>query len=230
MKKFFLILVLILIVLALLLGGISFWTTTSQRRLNVNTLKLQPLTNQRIALTKTPRQLDLSLRTAVVIVQTGQHPGLQLTNVAANQYAISQHDGTLNLTQNQANAHQLEIGKSATITLTLPVGTNLNTLTIHQLNGTLKLNNLTTQQLMIHHHNGSTQANRLTVTGTGRLIKDNGSTTLTQLTSSGLKVAVNNGQAHLNGHRVASSHHSYTVAGQHPLTITSGSGQVKITQ
>lgn len=230
MKKFFLILILTLIVLALLIGGLVLWTTTSHRRLNVNTLTVQPLTNRQISLKETPRQLDLTLRTAVVIIQTGQHPGLQLTNVTADQYHLAQNNGTLKLTQAQAANHQFEIGKSATVTLTLPSDTNLSALTINQLNGTLKLNDLTTQQLMIHHHNGTTQANHLTVKGTGRLIKDNGSTTLTQLTSDGLKVAVKSGQAHLNGRRVATSNHSYTVSGQHPLTITSGSGQVKITQ
>lgn len=230
MKKFFLILGLILIVLAVLIGGLVLWTTTSHRRLNVNTFKVQPLTNQRITLKETPRQLDLTLRTAVVIIQTGQHPGLQLTNVTADQYHIAQNNGTLKLTQPQAANHQFEIGKSATVTLTLPIDTQLDALTINQLNGTLKLNNLTTQQLLIHHHNGTTQADHLTVKGPGRLIKDNGSTTLTKLTSAGLKVAVKNGQAHLNGRRVATSNHSYAVSGQHPLTITSGSGQVKITQ
>ncbi|MCI1553591.1 MAG: DUF4097 family beta strand repeat-containing protein [Levilactobacillus sp.] len=230
MKKMLITISIIILVLALVSGGLIAWANASHHRINVNRLTVRSLTDRQVTLTAAPKALNLRVQTAVVTIRSGAQNRLDLTNVAADQYHLDQQNDTLSLTETAADRHQLTLGRSAKIVLTLANADDLDAVTIHQLNGTLNLTDLTTHHLEIHHHNGTTQAHRLTVTGAGRLIKDNGSTTLTQLTSAGLNVAVKNGQAHLNGRRVATSNHNYTVAGQHPLTITSGSGQVKITQ
>jgi len=229
MKKILLSLLLIIVVLALVLGGLVFWTTSTNRRFTVNSLTTTPLTTKSVDLDTVPQNLTLKLRTAKLIIKPGPQNRLTLSNVATNQYIISTTNNHLDVKESNLSSHPFEIGHAPVLTLTLANAHALRNLTIDQFNGTLKLNDLTTQHLKIHHHNGTTLAHRLTVTAGGTLVKDNGSTTLNQLSSDGLRVAFKTGQFHLNGKKAAHNSHHYTHPGQHPLTITSGSGQVRVT-
>lgn len=224
MKKFFLILA--IIVLILIAGTLGI--TASQRRLTINTGHLEHLTHQTIPLTEQPRQLQLAVRTARVTIRTGSTPAITLNQVAKAQYKVAATAEHLSITEPLNHQHQLAIGHTPTITITLPTN-QVDRLQINQFNGTLKLHGLTINTVQITHQNGTTTADHLTVRQGGALIKRNGTTTLTDLTTQGLQVAVKTGQAKLNGQRVASNHQSYHQAGQHPLMIRSGNGQVKLT-
>jgi len=229
MKKILLTLLVLIIVLVLILGGLVLWTTSTNRRFTVNSLTTTPLTTKSVDLDTVPKNLTLTLRTAKLIIKPGQQNRLTLSNVATNQYVISTTNNQLDVKESNLSSHPFEIGHSPVLILNLTDAHVLRNLTIDQFNGTLKLNDLTTQHLKIHHHNGTTIAHHLTVTAGGTLVKDNGSTTLNQLSSDGLQVAFKTGQVHVNGKKAAHNRHHYTQAGQHPLTITSGSGQVRIT-
>ncbi|WP_057877707.1 DUF4097 family beta strand repeat-containing protein [Levilactobacillus paucivorans] len=224
MKKFFLILTIIILVLIAGIIGI----TASQRRFTVTTGRLERLTNQTLPLTTQPRQLHLAVRTAQVTIRTGSTPAITLNQVAKSQYKVEATADRLSITEPLAHQHQLAIGHTPTITITLPTD-QVDRLQINQLNGTLKLHALTINTVQITHQNGTTTADHLTVRQGGSLIKRNGATTLTDLITQGLQVSVKTGQAKLNGQRVASNHQSYHQAGQHPLIIRSGNGQVKLT-
>ncbi|AKP64312.1 DUF4097 family beta strand repeat-containing protein [Levilactobacillus koreensis] len=230
MKKFPLGLLLVIILLIVLGGGLIAWANTTHRRIDVTNFTAKSLATKTISLADNPRQLTFDLRTAVLVIQPGSTTTLTLDHVTADQFQIDYSNDSLTVNQKDAQQHHLEIGKSAVLTLTVAHPTTLKALTITQLNGTLKLNGLTVNRLAIDHTNGTTLANHLTVTGNGQLTKKNGATTLNDLTTDGLHVAVKTGQFKLNGAKKAGSGQSYHELGQHPLTISSGSGQVQITQ
>ena len=229
MKKMLLSVLAIIILIIIVIAGLIGWTTSTNRRLNVSDFSLTKLTNKEINLADNPERINLSVRTAVVKIQSGKTNTLKLINVGSNQYHVNQNDGQLGISEHNADTHQIEIGHSPQIILTLTKH-NLQTLKVDQLNGTLKLNNLTVQDLQLHHHNGTTVVRGLTITGSGELTKDNGQTDFYQLTNSGLDVSIKSGQFKLNGIKKTGSGHSYHEAGNHPLTINSGSGQVRISQ
>lgn len=213
-----------LIVIGLGLGGLTWWAVSAQKRLNLNRGEVRTLTTTDVNL-RTPQRLQLTVRTAVVRIKTGSTPRLHLVNVSRGQYQVSQHAGNVRVVERGSHQHQLEIGRSPQLTVTVPPKT-LRALRIDQLNGTLKLTNLTVGQLTIRHHNGTTLANRLTLKAASRLVKDNGQTTLTGLTTPGLAVTVKTGQIKVDGH---SQKTHYRQAGKAPLVLTSSSGQVTIT-
>ena len=216
-----------LIILLILLGLLTLWVITSQRRLNVKTGQLNRLTHQTVTVPTAPHTVRLTLRTAHLVIQPGSRYQLSMDNIINNQFEINNSNRHFNLTEAHANHHQFEIGKTPVITLTVPQ--NLQQLAITQLNGTLVLNRLTVGTLDVNHSNGTTTATDLTLLHGGQLAKKNGRTDLRRLTSDGLKVSVKTGQLQLNGAKRASSHQSYTKPGDAPLTIRSGSGQVQVT-
>ena len=196
MKKFILLVLCIVIVIGLVLGGITFWAVKTKKRINLNTMAASSLTTKQVALT-TPKRIDISVRTAKIQIKTGVNTQLQLTNVSRDQYQVTKQAGVLRISEGNSQNHQLEIGKSPVITLTMPKET-LNSLKINQLNGTLKLNDLVIDQLLVHHHNGTTLIKNLTLNDDSEIIKDNGETTINHLTVSGLKVNVKTGQVAIN--------------------------------
>lgn len=216
-----------LLILLVLFGLFALWIIVSQRRLNVNTGNLGRLTQQTVTLQSTPQKIRLDIRTARLVIKPGNHCQLSTNNVINNQFKINNSDHQLTLTEAHAAQHQFEIGKTPVITLTVP--TKIQQLTVNQLNGTLILNDLTVDSLEINHHNGTTTANNLTLRDSGQLTKENGKTDLRNLTSDGLAVSVKTGQFKLNGTKRAGSKQRYRQPGDHPLTITSGSGQVSVT-
>lgn len=227
MKKIIIPVLVILVAIALIGGALTAWAIGTHRRLNLNHFTTTPLSTQTQTLSQSPKRIRFDLRTAVVRIKPGRTNQLTLTNAGSNQYQTNQTGTSWSLTEKQANRHQFEIGQSPTITLTLTDPRAIQQLTINQLNGTLKLTNLTTHGLSIHHHNGTTLAQDLTLTGAGNLTKNNGQTTIQHLTSNGLAVTIRNGQFKLNGHSAGRHYHQ---SGHHPLHITSGSGQVSVTQ
>lgn len=224
MKKMFLTILSGIIIISLILGSIILWTNITNRRININTASINPLTSKGISLSN-PQRIDFSVRTAVVQIKSGTSSKLQFDNISNDQYHLTKHNNILKITENNALKHQLEIGKSPKITLTIPQKA-IDSLVIEQLNGTLKLNDLTIDHLKIHHHNGTTLSKNLTIKSTSKLIKDNGETTLTNLNVSGLVVNVKTGQFKLNGKKQIKN---YRDSGHDPLTINSGSGQVSVT-
>ena len=121
------------------------------------------------------------------------------------------------------SSHPFEIGHSPVLILNLTDAHVLRNLTIDHPTARL-LNDLTTQHLKIHHHNGTTIAHHLTVTAVARWSRIM-AVPPNQLSSDGLQVPLRR-SVHVNGKSAHNSHH-YTQAGQ-PLTITSGFGQVRI--
>lgn len=210
--------------LLILLGVFTIWIILSQRRLNVSTGQLGQLTRQTQTLPTAPQTVQLDLRTAHLEIRSGTHYQLAMNHVMTHQFKITNHHQQLRITEGHATQHQIEIGKTPVITLTVPQ--SLQRLTVNQLNGTLILNRLTVDTLAIKHDNGTTTATDLTLIHGGQLTKKNGRTDLRQLTSDGLKVTVKTGQFKLNGTKRANS---YTQPGEDPLTITSGTGQVRVT-
>lgn len=227
MKKFLIGLLILIIFVTIVISGLILWANTTHQRLTLNPLRTTPLSTQTIPLDHDPQSLNFNLRTAVLVIKSGNRNQLQLTNIATHQFQIDRSPDTLDVQQTNATQPQIELGRSTVIILTMTHPHRLNRVTINQLNGTLKLMDLTTHHLNIHHHNGTTLARHLTVTTGGEITKDNGSTTLHQLSSDGLRVAVKTGQFKLNGTK---QRNHFVRAGQHPLTLTSGSGQVRITQ
>lgn len=219
MKKILLLLLGLLIIIGILL----FWVTNTNKRVNLNTATINSLTTKKISLNN-PHAVNFSIRTAIVEIKSGSSPQLKLTNISNNQYKIIQNQHSLTIAEKNANTHQIEIGKSPTITLILPQK-DLSSLKIDQLNGTLKLNNLIVNQFDVFHHNGTTLANNLTITKNGQFTKNNGSTTLNHLIVSGLAVDVKTGQFQLNGQKQKNHYRQNAGTG---LTINSGSGQVKV--
>ena len=90
--------------------------------------------------------------------QTWTGNRLTLANVAPQQFAVTTKDNHLTLLPKSASDHHIELGKTAVITLTVAEPAVFTSMTIHQLNGTLQINNLTTQRLAIDHVNGTTNA------------------------------------------------------------------------
>lgn len=223
MKKLFWLLLAIVIIL----GTLVLWLTTSNRRFNVSTGRLSQLTTQNRSFDTQPQTVHLVLRTAQLKIKSGNHYQLTARHVSSDQFKLTHSNGVLSITEANAKHHQLEIGKTPVLTLTVP--TKVEQLTVDQLNGTLALNDLTVGMLTLHHHNGTTKATNLTVTRGGELIKQNGRTDLRRLTSDGLSIAIKTGQFKLNGIKRASNQQTYTQAGNHPLTIKSGTGQVRVT-
>ncbi|WP_164504755.1 DUF4097 family beta strand repeat-containing protein [Levilactobacillus huananensis] len=224
MKKLFLIITITILGLVISLLGI----TASQHRLTVNTGQLERLTHQTIPLEEQPHQLRLAVRTARVTIRTGTTPAVSLNQVAKAQYKVVNTPDHLSITEPLAHQHQLTIGHTPIITITLPAK-RLKHLQITQLNGTLHLHPLIVNTGQITHQNGTTIAKHLTIHQGGQFTKCNGATTLTNLSVQGLQVSVKNGQAKLNGRRIAENHHAYRRAGQHPFIIRSGNGQVNLT-
>jgi len=227
MKKIIIAVLIVLVAIVFIGGGLTAWATGTHRRLNLNHFTATPLTTQTQILSQSPKRIRFDLRTAVIKIEPGRTNQLKLTNAGQNQYQVNQTGTSWSLTEKQANRHQLEIGQSPTITLTLADPQAIQQLTINQLNGTLNLNDLTTNNLAIHHHNGTTFAQNLTLTGAGEVTKDNGRTTIQHLTSNGLTVTIRTGQFKLNGQKTG---RHYQQSGYQPLRITSGSGQVSVSQ
>lgn len=210
--------------LLILLGVSTIWIILSQRRLNVSTGQFGRLTHQTKTFPTAPQTVQLDLRTARLEIRSGTHYQLSMDHVINHQFKITNHQQQLRITEAHATQHQIEIGKTPVITLTVPQ--NLQRLTVNQLNGTLILNQLTVGTLAISHSNGTTTATDLTLIHGGQLTKKNGRTDLRQLTSDGLRVTVKTGQFKYNGTKRTNS---YTQPGEAPLTITSGTGQVRVT-
>ena len=229
MKKVLLSVLTIVVLVIIVIAGLIGWTTATNKRLNVSNFSITSLTSKQLQLNNNPQKIILSVRTAVVKIQSGKTNQLKLNNVAKSQYHINQGNGQLTITEDNVGKHQMEIGHSPVIILTLTKDV-LKELSVDQLNGTLKLNQLTVKNLQLHHHNGATVVHRLTITGEGKLTKDNGQTDFYQLSSNGLEVSVRSGQFKLNGIKKTNSGHSYHEAGNHPLIIKSGSGQVRVSQ
>lgn len=229
MKKILIALLILVAIVTVVIVGLIGWTANTNQRLNVNQFTMTKLETKNMNVAEKINSIDISVRTAAIQVRTGQKANLQLTNVGQKQCQIKQIDGQLSITENNFSKHQWEVGQSAKIILTLPPKT-LNHLQIEQLNGTLKLNDLTVKDLQLQHSNGTTIARKLTITGHGELDKHNGRTDLYQLTSDGLDVSVKSGQFKLNGIKKAGSGQRYRENGSHPLIIKSGSGQVRIVQ
>lgn len=229
MKKMLLTLLTIIIAFSVITAGLIGWTKATNQRLNVNQFSSTKLVSKDINLTKNIDSIDMSVRTAVVQVKVGPKTNLQLDNVGKEQYQIKQIDGNLSIVEQNSMQHQWEIGASPKIILTIPAKT-LSRVQIEQLNGTLKLNDLTVKNLKLQHHNGTTIVRKLTITGHGELDKHNGQTDFYQLKSDGVTVSIKSGQFKLNGIKKASSGQRYRENGSHPLVINSGSGQVRIAQ
>lgn len=223
LKKIGLIILIVAVIGVLGVGGLR----VSHRRLTLATGRLQPLKTQVVSLAGSPQRLTIRLRTARLTVRQGATNTVALKNVVANQVRVRQTAQGVTVTQPQVDRFRGEIGATAQVQVTLTAAT-LRKLAVYQVNGTLTLRDLTTDWLQVTHLNGTTRASRLTVKQGGTLTGTNGQVALDQLAVDGLAVTVRTGKIMLDGHRTAHQKH-YRRAGQHPLTIQQGTGQVHLT-
>lgn len=226
MKKVIGWLVGLIIVVAVVIGGMVWWANASSHRVNLSQLKVEKLTSTTFTAKHEAKNLAVNVRTAVVTVKSGSQFKVQATNVTSNDYQVKQIGDTVTVKQSQAGNHQLELGKSARIVVTVP--SQLTTLSVAQLNGTLKMTAVQVGHLTINHNNGTTLMNDITVLKDGTLNKKNGTTTLTHMHVPGVKFGVKNGQAQLNGKKVAKQGQTYNDDHAAQLVIVSGNGQVKV--
>lgn len=227
MKKVIGWLVGLIIVVAVVIGGTVWWAIASSHRVNLSQLKVEKLTSASFTAKHEVKNLAVTVRTAVVTVKSGSQFKVQATNVTSNDYQVKQIGDTVTVKQSQAGNHQLELGKSARIVVTVP--SQLTTLSVAQLNGTLKMAAVQVGHLTVTHDNGTTLMNGVTVLKDGTLTKKNGATTLTRMHVPGVKIGVKNGQAQLNGKKVAKQGQTYNDNQAAQLVIMSGNGQVNIT-
>lgn len=204
-----------------------FGMIKANKRLNVNNFSMDSLTSKSVEIPKDLRKLDIDVRTAKVTIKSGSQNTILLRNVAADQYKINQNGDKLMFLESDSNSHQIELGKSPTVTIVVSKEI-LDSIDIHQLNGTLNLCDIQVRDLAILHQNGTTEANNLKIIEYGKLSKHNGATHIHDLRSDGLKVTIKNGQFKLNGKKKISSGQTFNENGNHPLTINSGSGQVSV--
>lgn len=215
-------------VIILIVVAVVGWAMTTNKRVDVNSFSVTNLTNTSQTITNNTKEVKINARTAFIQIQSGDEPKVIFQNVGESQYQVTQKQGVLEISQAASHSHHLEIGRSAMIKVIVPRETLVD-LTVAQLNGTLKLTDLSVKQLNINHHNGTTIAKRLTVLNGGAIEKDNGKTELNQLTTPGVRVAVKNGQFKLNGERKAGSGDTYSDDANHQLKINSKTGQVRVT-
>lgn len=227
MKKMLKWILLVVIVLSVLIGGAAWGITASGHRVNVNQMSVAKLEDKTVKLSPGLNELSIKVRTAVVQIKQGSALSLKTENAVTGEYEIHQTGEKLTLTQSHANDHQLEFGRSATITITVPK--KLANIHVEQLNGTLRMENVTVGTLMINHLNGTTLMDSVTIVHDGTLTKKNGTTDLKQMTLPGLKMELTNGQGKLNGKKVAGNAKVYSDNQADQLVIKSGNGQVSVT-
>lgn len=227
MKKVIGWLVGLIVVVAVVIGGMVWWANASSHRVNLSQVKVEKLTSTTFTAKHEVKNLAVTVRTAVVTVKAGSEFKVQATNVTNNDYQVKQIGDTVTVKQSQTGNHQLELGKSARIVVTVP--SQLTTLSVAQLNGTLKMTTVQVGHLTVTHDNGTTLMNGVTVLKDGTLTKKNGATTLTRMHVPGVKIGVKNGQAQLNGKKVAKQGQTYNDNHAAQLVIMSGNGQVNIT-
>ncbi|WP_334351552.1 DUF4097 family beta strand repeat-containing protein [Companilactobacillus sp. HBUAS56257] len=224
MKKMFFIIMLIVIVSGVLVLGAFLWTNKTNKRINISTGSIHELKTETLKISDV-KTIDLRLRSAIVKIENGTKNEIYLKDVAKNQFIVNNDNKILKVYEDDAQRHQIEIGKTPTIVLTVS-NPYLKDVIINQLNGTLKLKNLSIETLSIKHSNGGTFLRNLTINDSSQLIKKNGSTTLSKVKVPGITVSVDNGQFKLNGEKKATSGGKYHQGGLSGLVIHSGSGQV----
>lgn len=227
MKKMIIWLIVMIVVIGAVFGGIAWWATISNHRINLNQMKVTKLQQQTVRANAQIDHLAINVRTAVISIKEGPQFKVQADNVAPGEYQISQLGEKMTIKQTQAEKHQIEFGHSASITITVPSA--LKNVQITQLNGTLNITNLSTNRLIVKHLNGTTTMHGVTITRSGILDKKNGATTLKQMTIPGLKMMVKTGQGKLNGKKVSGNGQEYTDHNAHQLVINSKNGQVDVT-
>ncbi|WP_164507328.1 DUF4097 family beta strand repeat-containing protein [Companilactobacillus furfuricola] len=223
MKKILLLILIIVVILVVFVFGMI----KANKRLNVNNFSIDSLTSKSVEILNDTMKLNIDVRTAKVTIKSGSQNTILLSNVVADQYKINQNGDKLMISESDSNSHQMELGKSPTITIVVSKEI-LDSIDIHQLNGTLNLCDIQVRKIAILHQNGTTEANSLEIIEHGKLSKHNGATNIHDLRSDGLKVTVKNGQFKLNGEKKISSGQTFNENGKHPLTINSGSGQVTV--
>lgn len=212
----------VVVVLVVGIGGFVGWANQSGHLVNVNTLSVNKLTNDDINMSEL-EQVRLNVRTAKVTIEKSDTDSISLQNIVSKNFKISKDNSSINIRQKGSDKHQLEIGKSPVIVIRIKQG--LNTVNIHQRNGTLRFNDVAVKDMKVTHVNGSTIADGLSVTHSGEITKKNGKTDLDNLTIPGLAVSVKNGTFKLNGTKKSNS---YSDNKANQLSIVSGNGQVGI--
>ncbi|MFD1473027.1 hypothetical protein [Companilactobacillus mishanensis] len=222
MKKIILGVIIVVVVLTLAVVLIS----ASGNRIDVNSFSVSKLENKTTQVSGDVKAVNLKVRTASVNIKKGTQNKIEFQNIVPDQFEVQVKSGKLNLIQHDYAKHHLEVGKSAAITIVLKNSTDIKKLQVDQLNGTLKLNNLTTDNLLINHVNGTTLSNDLNVRDSGKLVKKNGKTSFTKFSSPGLKASVKTGTFKLNGTKKSNDYNDNKDA---QFVINSGSGQVSVT-
>ncbi|WP_057895815.1 DUF4097 family beta strand repeat-containing protein [Liquorilactobacillus oeni] len=218
-----------IVILLLVGGGFALWAQKSARRIDVNSLKFEKLQTSSRSLSPQLQNIELKVRTARIFIEEGTKPKVDLENIPASQFKVTAAKQQLIITQKDYFSHRLELGKSATIRITLPAGKSLEELSVDQLNGLLKLNKITVQDLTIDHRNGTSLGQNLILKGSGEVKKRNGTTVFNNLAAPGLKVSIKTGTFKLNGQRKAASNQNYDDHQTKQLKIVSGTGQVRVT-
>ncbi|WP_057766948.1 hypothetical protein [Companilactobacillus tucceti] len=216
----------IIVALVLIILGLVMWTTNTNRRMNINDFSISRLTDRKYALSSNLDSISVTTRTSKVKIVSGDALKLSLKNVSDDQYKVINDNHKLTIVQKNSSTHNLEIGKSSEITITVP--DNLKRIKINQLNGTLNLKDLEVENLAIDHQNGSTIADNLKIDDRGTITKKNGKTSLDGVNVNGLSVSIKNGGFTLNGVKKISSNKTYNDHKNHQLKINSGSGQVVV--
>lgn len=218
---------LILIITTLLLItiiGIGFisWINNNHYQFTVNNFKLSKLEQRKVKLDAL-NSLTINVRTAKIKIKEAPTSSLTIDNFIPSQFNLEQKNGKLTINQNDFSNHQIELGRSPIITIT--VNHDLNDINIDQLNGTLSFEQVTTNKLNVFHHNGTTTATNLKIRNSGHIIKKNGTTNLNNLAVKGLRVSVKTGNFKLNGTKQSKQFDDH-----HPnqLAVDSTTGQVSI--
>lgn len=222
MKKVLVVCVFIIVIcVVIVVSGISI-LNTSDKRVNVNEMSISKLQDKTINIDDL-KKIDVKIRSAKIVIKKSNSNSASLKNISLNDYKINSDSGRLRISQKENEKHKLEIGKSTIIVIN--VKSDLNSIDINQLNGTLQFNNIVTNLMNVNHSNGSTISNGLRIVNNGSIKKKNGKVELNNLVVDGLSVSVKNGAFKLNGKK---EKNNYDNNKHNQLLIKNDNGQILV--
>lgn len=195
-------------------------------RMDLNKMTFGKLENQSVSIKEPVKDLKLDLGSAKIKIKKSHENSIHIKNQTKVQYEISQNNNSLVIKESDRKTHHILIGKTPEITIGL-TSTDFDNFNIRQENGTLSLIDISAKQFDLKHQNGTTEASDLNLPNGGKFVKQNGASTINQLTTPALSVQIKTGKLTLDGKNKGNKFDDHRTP---ELNISNQTGQVKITR
>jgi uncharacterized protein (UPF0333 family) len=169
--------------------------------------------------------INWDIRTAFLTIEPGPQFDVKIDNTAVDQFNLTRSGHKLVLQQQEPLQQLVDIPQSPSVTITVPKAVHIEAT---QLNGTLKIHDVTLSSIDLNHLNGTTIITNTKISD-GIITKKNGATRLDDVTIPGLRVAIKTGRLNLNGTAYVGADLPYDDGNDTQLDIQCTNGQVTVT-